>query len=70
MAAMVLPNPLPPDENRVLGFLTVMIICFVFTLAFVTLRTWVRLTMVKSFGADDWFMVIALVSQYINYIAP
>jgi len=67
MASMALPNPLPPDEDRSPGYLAVMVICLVLTITFVALRVWVRISMVKSFGLDDWFMLAALVSLPIEH---
>lgn len=36
---------------------------FGFSAAVVTLRIYVRLAMVKAFGKDDFFMLIAMVSK-------
>ena len=62
MASAMLPTPLPPDENRAHILLGVMITCLTLSVTFIALRIWVRLTMVKQLGLDDWFMIVALVS--------
>lgn len=36
----------------------------------VLLRTYVRVLLVRSFGADDWFMVLALVSILQGMVDP
>lgn len=45
--------------------------CFLLALAVVSmlLRAYVRQFLVKSFGVDDWFMVVATVSLPLTFLA-
>ncbi len=56
MAAMADPN-----ENNSTALLAVSIALLVLTYVSVALRTYVRVTLTKSFQADDWLMLIAQV---------
>ncbi|KAF1999297.1 hypothetical protein P154DRAFT_564076 [Amniculicola lignicola CBS 123094] len=64
--SMVVPNPLPPDEDRGPILLGVMIVSLALAVTVIALRVWVRVNMIKKLGVDDWFMIAALPFMIVN----
>ncbi|KAK4108251.1 hypothetical protein N656DRAFT_718434 [Canariomyces notabilis] len=62
------PATLEPATSNTTSFLT--IICVVWSLAFITalVRFYVRAILVRSFGKDDVFMVLAVVRGFVAWI--
>lgn len=56
-------------ENRGPELQVILSILLVIAVVVVALRCYIRIWLVKSFGIDDWFMVVALVSCLLSSVA-